>query len=316
MNNVIVTSCGSITLQPFEADFYKGPLLPGAQLFHGTNDYGSLLVQDYHAPHYTIRHYSGWFRRKTICDMETGDAGLDMFAVLEGKLTARNKRAGKESLTMGQFTLISLTRQTIEWQVLKGTNIALFHLNISPALLDELFQVFPAINMLPTHRFSPSRYMNLQITTAINQLFDCQFMAPVRNYYFDTKIRELLLLTLLDANAQKNLVRNLSDRDIEIIYAIKKIIEKDISLHRSISELSKNFGINEFKLKIGFKHFFGAGPFAFLRNLRLQKAHSLVIHTNKPLKEIAAITGYASLSAFIGAFRKEFGMAPGTLRNN
>ncbi|MBJ7880508.1 helix-turn-helix domain-containing protein [Gelidibacter salicanalis] len=103
--------------------------------------------------------------------------------------------------------------------------------------------------------------------------------------------------------------------DIKIIRAIGTYIrhhpEKEIS---SLRELALNFGINEFKLKRGFKATFGMTVFQFLKNERLKNSHLFVRNTQEPFKRIAYQNGFKNASLFTREFRVRYGYTPSDLR--
>jgi len=82
----------------------------------------------------------------------------------------------------------------------------------------------------------------------------------------------------------------------------------------STKKLSKMFGINEFRLKDGFRHFFNTSIYQFYTEERLKKAHLLILETSIPLKEIAFISGYNYYINFYKAFKKRFGYSPSELK--
>jgi AraC-like DNA-binding protein len=55
---------------------------------------------------------------------------------------------------------------------------------------------------------------------------------------------------------------------------------------------------------------YGLGPYAYLRQYRLQKAKDLLIRTEKNILEIANSVGYANPSKFSCAFKRVFGLSP------
>ena len=62
-------------------------------------------------------------------------------------------------------------------------------------------------------------------------------------------------------------------------------------------------------LEVIFKKHLGIAPGKFFLNLRLKSADRLVVNSDLEMSEIAVRTGFASLSAFSRAYRKEFGVA-------
>lgn len=82
----------------------------------------------------------------------------------------------------------------------------------------------------------------------------------------------------------------------------------------SLRELSQIFGINEFKLKHGFRELFKTSIYQFYNEQRLQSAHLLIEQSSLPLKEIAYRSGFSTYANFSKSFKKKFGYAPNELK--
>lgn len=84
----------------------------------------------------------------------------------------------------------------------------------------------------------------------------------------------------------------------------------------SLKQLAREFGTNEYKLKRGFREFFGMSVFRFLKNERLMNAHVAIRSTNEPFKRIAYRNGFRNASHFTREFRLRYGYTPRELRKN
>jgi len=73
-------------------------------------------------------------------------------------------------------------------------------------------------------------------------------------------------------------------------------------------------GINEYKLKKGFKETFGTTVFGYLSDTRLDIAKNELLANRKTAGELALELGYSSLQHFSGAFKKKFGASPSKLK--
>ncbi|HBB92371.1 MAG TPA: hypothetical protein DC042_11800 [Bacteroidales bacterium] len=84
----------------------------------------------------------------------------------------------------------------------------------------------------------------------------------------------------------------------------------------SLSELSRLAGINEFKLKNGFKELFGQPVFAWLADFRLDTARKELMKQSRPITEIAFELGFSSPQHFSTAFKKKYGVSPRQMHRN
>ena len=88
-----------------------------------------------------------------------------------------------------------------------------------------------------------------------------------------------------------------------------------LHLHEDLPQekLCRIAGLGRRKLKEGFVELFGRLPMAYLYETRLQFGLFLLRHTDKTIKEIAAICGYRERSNFSRAFKQFFGVTPGSV---
>ncbi|WP_442787876.1 helix-turn-helix domain-containing protein [Flavobacterium suncheonense] len=82
----------------------------------------------------------------------------------------------------------------------------------------------------------------------------------------------------------------------------------------TLRELSRMFGTNEYKLKEGFRHFFNTSIYQFYNDERLERCCLLIRETTIPLKQIAYMYGFNSYPSFSKAFKKRYGVAPGSFK--
>nr|WP_275424250.1 helix-turn-helix transcriptional regulator [Pseudoalteromonas luteoviolacea] len=78
----------------------------------------------------------------------------------------------------------------------------------------------------------------------------------------------------------------------------------------SIVELAKIVGVNDYKLKQQFKMVFSRAPFAYLTELRLNRAASLLARTELSVMQVAQEVGYKHAGHFAKNFKLKFGRTP------
>ena len=103
--------------------------------------------------------------------------------------------------------------------------------------------------------------------------------------------------------------------DIPAIELAKAIIERDPIRHIHLSALADKAGINEFKLKLGFRELFQTSPYQYRLHLCLEKAKELLQDTDDTIDQIAAKVGFETYNGFSTAFKKAFRIAPTEYRN-
>ena len=165
----------------------------------------------------------------------------------------------------------------------------------------------------PARLFDANRWINRPIQEALFQVTHTAPETPGYASYSDLMTRTLLY-HLLVPGLKKPLPSPFTHFEFNSLHAARDLIRKDLRSHITIRNIASQVGVNEFKLKNGFRELFGNGLYEFLRAERMQQALHLFDDPHISIKEIAAITGYKSVPGFIKAFRKQFGRPPGEYR--
>ncbi|HMB99677.1 MAG TPA: alpha/beta fold hydrolase [Flavobacteriaceae bacterium] len=136
--------------------------------------------------------------------------------------------------------------------------------------------------------------------------------------WFSIKRNEIIAIQtfLKDGNAIDNLkLEFLTIEDIFTLYAIKDYIQNNIQKDLNIKDLSKYFGINDYKLKKGFRLLFETPVIGFLTDIRLENACKLLMDPQETILSIAEQVGYVHPNNFSVAFKRKFGISPTQYRS-
>lgn len=105
-----------------------------------------------------------------------------------------------------------------------------------------------------------------------------------------------------------------SNTDKEKILAARDLVNARIDTPPSLSEIARTVGLNEYKLKRGFRETFSTTVFGYLTAQRLLLARRYLLDTHKTAAEIAFELGYSTPQHFNNAFKKHFGHTPDSIR--
>lgn len=158
--------------------------------------------------------------------------------------------------------------------------------------------------------------IDLPIQNCITAILTCNYADSLKRMFFFSKTIEMLVLQAESFNnhfVKKDLYVK-SDYDRSRILFARDYLIKNISAPPSLSELAKMAGINEYKLKRGFKEIFNQTAFAYLADVRLERAKYDLLEGQKQATEIAFELGYSSLQHFSDAFKKKYGITPSQVR--
>lgn len=103
---------------------------------------------------------------------------------------------------------------------------------------------------------------------------------------------------------------HLTAHDRDRLERARRILLARLDDPPSLHALARAAGINEFKLKAGFRALFGSPVYAYLRDQRMEEARRLLLARRHTVTEVAARVGYANPSKFAAAFRRRFGVSP------
>lgn len=107
----------------------------------------------------------------------------------------------------------------------------------------------------------------------------------------------------------------LSKSDLQRIELAHSTIRQSPRTHYTIAQLAVLVMLPEKKLKAAFKQVFGMGLYAYLRELRLEKAKEL-LQEGRSVKMIVRHIGYKSESTFCKAFTSIYGETPGSYKRS
>jgi len=154
------------------------------------------------------------------------------------------------------------------------------------------------------------------MTPAMRMVIEQMLRPPIdsaaRSLYLEGKALELISLKLWQQSRADTAcfkLRLKSDDKQKLLQA-KRILLARMANPPSIQELAHLAGMNDHKLKIGFRQVFGDTVYRTLKAARMEKARQLLRETRHSVLHVANEVGYENPSHFAAAFRDRFGMSP------
>lgn len=158
----------------------------------------------------------------------------------------------------------------------------------------------------------PSFIMTPQMQSIVDSLFNIQYEGKTKMMFFRSQITTLLSHFFGQLASLKT--EKIKPIEREKLNQAKDILLNNLDNPPSLNEISKEIGLNTFKLKKNFKELFGVPVFKYLQNERLTLAHKLIRTQESTVQEAAWHVGYDSLSSFSNAFAKKFGYRPSQIK--
>ncbi|MEH2447971.1 MAG: AraC family transcriptional regulator [Nostoc sp.] len=162
-------------------------------------------------------------------------------------------------------------------------------------------------NYIEDNLLTPAMILPLQ------QIINCPFQGMTKQIYLEAKCLELIALKLEQLTKTKNAsIKSitLKPKDIEKIHHARDILIFQQENPPSLLDLALKVGINDNKLKIGFRQVFGTTVFGYLHNHRMEIARQLLQDGKMHVATVANAVGYANPSHFAAAFKRKFGVSP------
>ncbi|ASZ13911.1 helix-turn-helix domain-containing protein [Chitinophaga pendula] len=163
---------------------------------------------------------------------------------------------------------------------------------------------------------SPDNRFSERIARILNHLWEQPKQQQLKKLYFESLVNELFCLqweSMLH-KPKESVGIKLREGDIEKLHYAAEILSQFYQQPPTLAQLAKKAQLNEYKLKAGFKQFFGVSVLNYIQHLRMEKAHQLIKETEKTMSEIAYELGYTHSQHFQRAFKKKFGIPPNSLR--
>ena len=155
------------------------------------------------------------------------------------------------------------------------------------------------------------------IQQAIQQVLYGRYTGELQKLFLLSKSMELLVLSAeacqLADDRKDPFIK--SKQDKEKLIAVRDLINERLDSPPNLSEIARMVGLNEYKLKRGFKETFRTTVFGYLAEQRLHLAQRYLRDTQKTAAEISIELGYSTPQHFNNAFKKKFGVTPVTVRN-
>ncbi|MDR0548845.1 MAG: AraC family transcriptional regulator [Deltaproteobacteria bacterium] len=243
----------------------------------------------------------------------------------EAKLSSKNDRPNSEGL----FNLKASSAESVEWlkdrilslRLLKGQRLSSVSLGVSLEFLRGLASQFGLCGQCLKSRLSDGLpFLNGQkrLSSQKRQIAAQILNPPIGDNYSRLfrhgKATELLAIYMSQLTEKEPQSSGLCPSDLKKLGEARRVLETNFRSPPKLKTLSRLCGLNESKLKTGFRDYFGQTFSDIIRKERMSQALAMLTDEEKPVNLVANLVGYRNISYFIEAFRTEFGQTPGQLR--
>ncbi len=163
-------------------------------------------------------------------------------------------------------------------------------------------------NVLSQPTNVPAAMMDLLL-----QLSQSSFVPQPRAYH-KKLVHDIIGMATNFTNEEKPSAGKLTHTELEALYKVGMLIEKDLTQHHTIEELTVYSGMNRDKLTSSFKSLFKQSIYAYYLSKRMELAKHILITSHLPIKMVAKKTGYHNATNFSIAFKKFYALTPAQMR--
>lgn len=265
------------------------------------------------------------FREKAVIERDRSDSKtqLGLSFCLAGQIRGVWPTSEEAvQLQTGQVSLgvVNATSSRVEYAA--SQHVSLVHIHIQPDAIGLLSQ--EVVEQLPNPlrdviigRDQPSYFqshpMTPVMTATVRQLLRCPYRGLSQRLYIESKTLELIshyFDPLLSSDSSRHQASDLQADEIDRILYARDILLSQVTNPPTLLELAHQIGLNDRKLKQGFRKVFGTTVFSYLHNHRMQEAQKLLLMPGATIASVAQVVGYSNPEAFSVAFRRTFAISP------
>jgi AraC-like DNA-binding protein len=235
--------------------------------------------------------------------------------VLSGELTSNANQRKSVALKAGYYSCVYCTSLHIEVGIKQKVNMLSicmtrnflkYRFGKSFMFLDHELARGEKLIYIPCKKL-----VTEQLKTIIDEITAADQPSYVRRVFLEAKILEILSLHLSQDHISEPEPLQYTAHHIDLakLEHAKRLLEQNITYNFSLIELARKIGLNDFKLKKGFKATYGFTVFGYLTELRMEKAKELLIGGSL-VNEVASAVGYKNPQHFTAVFKKRYKVLP------
>jgi AraC-like DNA-binding protein len=294
----------------------EGPLFKGKLEVHSVRPGLHLFAMDVEA------------KRDLQLDIALANTGIFFSLVLDGQSDYTVQRqAGRLDhweFLPGRNIVGTFQPEKSMWHVSGRDSHRLVELHVASGRASQLFSdylkstpgrlhpVTGLSNGFPSHI---QQALTPELRIVAHQVLNCPLQGPARRLFMESKALEILALqlgTLSSANPNEGPAPN--REELNRLEEARRILDREFADPPSLLTLARRVGLNDFKLKRGFRQIYHTTVFGYVRMLKMERAKTMLEEGDLNVSEVAVAMGYTCLGHFSEAFRKRFGVAPREFR--
>lgn len=296
--------------------------IPGSTVTALRNGHGQLMLQELNSSVCQLYYATFRMEKKTVFKIRDDGPLLSLYVALQNDRHLDMEGLGSIHFKEGQFNLLYSPDYALSSPLEAGREYIGISLRYRMEVLEEMRCYFPKVGVLieklrrgePAMLLEDHGWVTREIQDTIHRIVHGPKEQPSYPVYFELLVKTLLFHLLLQS-VQRQPRSPYSHYEINGIHEAREMISRNLKYHYRIPEIAQKVGLNEFKLKNGFREVYGDGLYEYLLTERMRQARDLLHDAGRNIKEIAGMMGYKSVNSFIKAFKRKFNQTPGEFRS-
>lgn len=257
---------------------------------------------------------------KVLSEVE-GETITSQFIFYGANTGAGEKDAAKNSRRMGsRHNIRYIPSLKGKYPMVPGVEYKYFLLVLSKAYYFHLIDQHSLLHTDFVKEILKGKYSSFvakdlsvtpEMRRVINDICECKRTGELKRMHTESKILELLMLQLEQMQSGMEVEKyQIKADDLKKIEHAREILDAGYRYPPTIIELSKITTLNEFKLKRGFKEYFGITIYGYVTRLRMEEAKRLILEEKMSIGQVASAVGFNHQSHLTDAFKRYFGILP------
>ncbi|UAY55758.1 helix-turn-helix domain-containing protein [Arachidicoccus terrestris] len=152
---------------------------------------------------------------------------------------------------------------------------------------------------------------------AVFAILTSPYSGKEKKLFMECKIKEILISALVSIGTPEKILPSvLNSKDKEKLDEARQFIALSVPSYPGNKKICRRTGLNETKLSVGFKHFFGQSPYDYFLHQKMLMAKEMLLSTDDTMEVISAKLDYRWATAFAREFKKHFGYTPSDFARN
>ncbi|HKC37245.1 MAG TPA: hypothetical protein VKB95_14315, partial [Chitinophagaceae bacterium] len=199
---------GIIDLVPGVPKTFADLLVQNSTVNYAEGNYGKLVLQQVELNGFSIHYNIYYIQTRFLLHANCNVPGLMINIALKNDIQYHLNGIGNVDLKEGQFNVFYLPAVDGTALFEQAGEYRVFKVYLPAAILREYAATFPYVNeflqqvtgSFPALLLKEHGWINSEISYIVNQLLQCTYDEAVRRLYYDSLVKELLLLLLLQKN--------------------------------------------------------------------------------------------------------------------